>query len=112
MAVLTVTPTSRAGINAAGVAADAALNDEWPNTGQEMVAIKNGGGAGITVTLQVRASLDGAAAVNPTVAIAAGATTIIGPFAPGIYNDGVGRAKVVYSAVTSVVTQVFKPGST
>lgn len=114
MATLAVTPISRAGLDVTGVAADAALSDEFPNTGFEFVEIKNGGGAPITVTLDIKPTLDGAAVVDPTVSISNGVTKIIGPFPPAFYNDSTTqRAKVSYSAVTSVTIKVFKiaPGT-
>ena len=108
MATLTVTTVTRAGVDVAGVAADA-LGDEWPNTGQEFIEIKNGGGAGITATLDIKSTVDGAAVTDPTVSIGAGATKIIGPFPTGIYNDSsTGRAKVTYSGVTSVTIKALK----
>lgn len=107
MAVLTAVPVTRAGLDVVGVAADAA-GDEWVNTGQEFVEVKNGSAVSINVTLNIKALLDGAAAVNPVVAVGAGVTKIIGPFPKGIYNDtSNGRAKITYSAVTSVTTKVL-----
>jgi hypothetical protein len=112
MATLTVQSTSRSGLDAAGSAADA-LGDEWPNTGVEMVLIKNGGGSGITVTLDIKSTVDGAAVTDPTVSIGAGVTKLIGPFPPPYYNDSTtNRAKVSYSGVTSVTVLAFKPGPT
>lgn len=108
MATLTVATVSRAGVDAAGVAADVA-GDEWTNTGQEFVEVFNGGGSPITVTLDVQATLDGAAVTDPTVSVPAGARRMIGPFPTGIYNNtSTGRARVAYSGVTSVTTKVFK----
>lgn len=104
----TVNLVTRAGVDTVGAAADA-TGDEWANTGQEFVEIKNGGGGGITVTLNITALLDGAAAVNPTVSIAAGQTKIIGPFPTSIYNNAsTGRAKVTYSGVTSVTVAAIQ----
>jgi hypothetical protein len=114
MATLPVTPISRAGLDVAGVAADAALSDEFPNTGFEFIEIKNGGGGTITVTLDIKPTVDGAAIVDPTLTIAAGVTKIIGPFPPALYNDSTTqRAKVSYSGVTTVTIKVFKiaPGT-
>lgn len=99
---------TRAGVDTVGNAADA-TGDEWANTGQQFVEVKNGGGGSITVTLNIRALIDGAAAVNPTVTIAAGQTKMLGPFPSGIYNDTQNppRAKITYSGVTSVTVKVF-----
>lgn len=107
MALLTPAPVTRAGVDVVGAAADAA-GDEWVNTGQEFVEVKNGSASSINVTLNIKATLDGAAAVNPVVAIAAGVTKIIGPFPKGVYNDPAnGRAKITYSAVATVTTKVL-----
>lgn len=107
MAVLTAATVVRTGVDVVGVAADV-TGDEWANTGQEFVEVKNGSGGSINVTLDIRATIDGAAAVDPVVAVGAGVTKIIGPFPTGIYNDSNGRAKITYSAVTSVTTKVLK----
>lgn len=107
MAVLTVTPVTRAGVDVAGVAADVA-GDEWANTGKEIVEVKNGSGVSITVTLDVKATLDGNAVTDPTVTITAGQTKAIGPFPRGVFNDANDRAKITYSAVTSVTTKVLQ----
>lgn len=107
MAILTVAPVTRAGVDTVGVAADV-VGDEWVNDGKQFVEVKNGSGGSINVTLNIQATLDGAAAVNPVVAVGAGVTKIIGPFPTGIYNQVAnGRAKITYSAVTSVLTKVL-----
>ena len=107
MAILTTTVLSRAGVDLTGVASDAA-GDEWANSGDDYVVIFNGGGAPVTVTLDIQKTVDGTAVTDPTVVVAAGARTMIGPFPPGIYNNPAnGRAKVTYSGVTSLTTKVL-----
>jgi hypothetical protein len=101
MAILTVTTVSRAGIDIAGAAADVA-GDSFPNTGHEYLVVKNGSASPITVTLDIKQTVDGQTVTDPTVTIAAGASKIIGPFPTGIYNDTNGRVGVTYSAVTTV----------
>lgn len=107
MSLKTVTTVSRAGVDMVGEAADAA-GDEWPNTGSEFVQVFNGSAGAVTVTKDIRATTDGAAAVDPTVSVPAGKTYLIGPFPPGWYNDANNRAKITYSAVTSVTIKVVK----
>lgn len=108
MATLTVANVTRAGVDMAGVAADVA-GDEWTNTGQEFIEIKNGGASPITATLDIKSTVDGAVVTDPTVSVAAGATKMIGPFPSAYYTDATtGRAKVTYSAVTSVTIKVVK----
>lgn len=106
--VQTVTPLTRAGIDVVGVTPDA-TGDEWPNTGYEVIEVKNGSGAGITVTLDLKPTVDGAALVDPTVSIGAGVTKMIGPFPPSWYNDSVtGRAKATCSATATITIKVIK----
>jgi len=94
-------------VDVVGVAADS-LGDEWPNSGLEFIEVFNGGGGSINVTLDIRPTLDGAAVVDPVIAIPAAGRRIIGPFPPGIYNDATGRAKVTYSGVASVTIKALK----
>lgn len=107
MATLAVTEVSRSGVDIVGAAASSG-GDEWPNTGREFVLVKNGGGSPITLTLDIKVLVDDDLAVtDPTVSISAGATEMVGPFPPGIYNDAAtGRAKVTYSGVSSVTIKV------
>lgn len=111
MATLTVTAVSRAGVAAAPVAATAgAGGDEFENDGRTLVEVVNGGGAPITVTLDIKSTVDGGAVTDPTVSVAAGARKRIGPFPTGVYNDTTtGRAKVTFSGVTSVTVEAFRP---
>lgn len=108
MATLTATTITRSGVDVAGVTPTASTGDNWANTGYELVEIKNGSGGSINVTLDITAAPDGLAVTDPVVAVAAGATKIIGPFPPGIYNDGNGLAKVTCSSVSSVTIKVLK----
>jgi hypothetical protein len=106
MALLAVTPITKAGIDTAGVAADVA-GDTFPNTGKEVLIVKNGSASPITVTLDIKATLDGQAVTDPTVTINAGIEKIIGPFPLGYYNDANGRVSVTYSAVTTVTVKAL-----
>lgn len=108
MATLTVATLSRAGVDIVGVT-PAAAGDEFANTGQELVLIYNGSGAPITVTLDIKPTLDGNAITDRTVTVGAGVTKAIGPFPTGIYNDpDTGRAKISTSAQTSVTIKAIK----
>lgn len=112
MAVLTVLNSARAGngVDLAGAAA-AGGGDSFVNTGSEVFVIKNGSGAPITATFVTPATVDGLAVADLTATIAAGATRMVGPFPPGVYNDtGApgGSVSVTYSAATSVTVAVVK----
>lgn len=113
MATLTVTEITRAGVDVVGVAPTAVTGDEWLNTGRELIEIKNGSGAPITVTLDIKGTIDagagGLAITDRSVTIAAGVTKAMGPFPPGIYNDSAtGRAKAICSAVVTVTIKALK----
>lgn len=114
MATLTVNPAKRSGngVDLAGVAA-AGGGDSFPNTGAEVLVIKNGGGSGITLTVVTPVTVDGLAVADLTATIAAGATAMVGPFPPGTYSDGSGNVNLTYSAVTTVTVSVVKvtPGA-
>lgn len=110
MAVLTVETAKRSGngVNLAGVAA-AAGGDSFPTTGKEVVVIKNGGAAPITLTVTTPATVDGLAVGDLTATIGVGETRLVGPFPPAIYAaDGQpgGSVALGYSAVTSVSVAV------
>jgi hypothetical protein len=109
MATLTVTDISRAGVSVAGATPTATTGDEWLNTGREFIEIKNGSGGDITVTLDIKGTVDGLTITDRTVSVAAGATKAIGPFPVGMYNDSnTGRAKATCSAVSSITIKALK----
>jgi hypothetical protein len=107
MATLTATPVTRAGVALAGSAATAATGDAFANTGTEFLVVKNGGASPINATIKFRGLTDGLAVTDRLVAVAAGATEIIGPFPKGAYNDGTGKVTVICDVVTSVTVQVL-----
>lgn len=93
-----------------GVAAGAG-GDTFINSGQEIFVVKNGSGAGITVTFATPTTIDGLAVSNLDVSVGAGVTRSIGPFPSGWYNDTAqpgGIVSVSYSAVTTVTVAVLK----
>lgn len=108
MATLTVVDIARTGVDVAGVTPGGS-GDEWANTGKEFIEVKNGSGSSITVTLDIKSTVDSAAVTDPTVSIAAGITKAIGPFPTGIYNDSsTGRAKATCSATTDITIKALK----
>lgn len=107
MALLTAAVLARTGVDIAGVTPGGS-GDTFVNTGQEYVIVKNSSGGSINVTLDVVATVDGAAVTDPVVAVGAGVEKMIGPFPTGWYNDGNGQAKVTCSATTSVTIKVVK----
>ncbi len=105
---------ARQKIAAAGLDFDAALaaanvdGHSIPNEGKlTFVAVQNGGGGGINVTIQTPKVLDGDLAVGERViAVGAGETYLAGPFPKDTYNQvggaDNGKIYVDFSDVTSV----------
>lgn len=113
MATLTVGTTARTGLDCSGTTPTITTGDEFANTGVECILIRNGSGGSITVTLDFKATPDGATVTDPTVTIADGVMKILGPWPTAYYNDSsTGRMKFTCSSVTSVTAYVFKLGST
>lgn len=110
MAVLTATSLVRTGINPVPSTAADVAGDSVANPGGDIAFIvKNASGSSINVTLDIRAAgPDGATVTDPVVAIAAGATKMIGPFPTGIYNDASGRVNITYSDVTTVTVMAVR----
>jgi hypothetical protein len=115
VATQTIQTAVRPGINLTtlAVVADAGLTDTWANTGSQLVAVINGGGAPITVTENygAGAKFDGTSPASPTYSVPAGQTCILGPFRTDYFNTAAGTASISYSAVTSVKIMVFQPGN-
>ena len=107
MATLAVSTVSRTGVDIAGVAAGAG-GDEFANDGYTFFKVTNGSGGSINVTVDCVATVDGLAVTDRVVAVAAGASKMIGPFSPSQYNNGNGRVAVTYSAVTTVTVIALK----
>lgn len=98
-------------MTANAVAADGVNGDKWLNSGGQLVAINNGSGSAITVTLNYTTQFDGATPANKTLTIPAGHTAIVGPFSQAYYNDANGYASISYSSAASVTILVFQQGS-
>ena len=115
MATLVVKRTSRTpGINySTDPVAASSGGDKWPNSGQELFWISNGGASPITLTqvFGFMATVDGIAPANRQVTIPAGVAMCFGPFPPQTWNDSQANMNVTYSAVTSVTVLVQALGS-
>ena len=98
---LTVQKPGIAGLTPTYSAADATGNT-FPNDGNTIVHIKNGGGSSITVTLPTPGKVAGVDIADPTVSIGAGAEKFIGPFDPRAFAQSDGSVLVNYSGVTTV----------
>lgn len=106
MATLTAIVPTFAGV-VLGAAAAAGGGDKFVNTGNELLYIKNGGVGSITLTLDAQ-TVAGLTITDPTVAVAAGAEKIVGPFDPRYFTDATGFLNLTYSGVTSVTVAVIQ----
>ncbi len=108
---LTVSNTSRAGLDLADDVAAGVDGNKWLNTGTELLYVNNASGGSITLTFTPTATVDGQAVTARTVAVGAGKQMLIGPFPVGVYNDANGYATVTYSAVTTLTVLAVKPAT-
>jgi hypothetical protein len=92
-------------------AADAA-GDMFANNGNMTFRVKNGSGAGVTVTIVSVADPYGRTG-DQVVVVAAGAEVEFGPLNPALWNQrsgDVGFVHITYSAVASVTVAVLQNG--
>ncbi len=83
------------------------------NDGKVFIAVKNGSGASINVTVApvktVADSGGNIALASRVVAVAAGALAFLGPYPPDIFNNlSTNQVTISFSAVTTVTTQAFR----
>lgn len=107
MAILNVQRITLNGIAPTFQAADAA-GDEFANSGQAYLHVRNGGAADITVTINSQQPCNYGFDHDVQVSVPAGGERQIGPFLPGRFNDSNGRVHVSYSAVTGVTVAVVE----
>ena len=112
MAELTVQETAEDGGITFG-AADS-NGDEFVNDGRTLLAVKNGGGSSVTVTVTAQNTSTRVkhwgdiTKANGGAAVAAGGIDLFGPFPSRPFNDADGKVQVTYSGVTSVEVAAVK----
>jgi hypothetical protein len=108
---LTVQPVTIAGLTPTFSApTDAGSGGGWsfPNTGDQVIRIKNSG-AQRTVTILSPATIGGIAIADPTVTIPATTGDVtIGPFDPSIFNNADGAVYVEVDATTGLTAAALK----
>lgn len=108
--------TSTAGL-AANMATASSDGDDFVNTGQELVILRNtNSGTSINVTFVTTKTSDGLAVadrvVNVPIAASAVREVIAGPFPKGTYNDpNTGKVNMTYSTHTGLTIGVIKLGA-
>lgn len=107
MAELTVQQLNLTGLVPSFSAADVA-GDTFTNSGRTYLHIKNGGAAGVTVTIDSQQPCNYGFDHDVDVSIDAGAEKLIGPFSKSRFNDDNGKVNVAYSDVTNVTVAAIE----
>jgi len=110
MATLAAEQIVRAGLSPTFNAA-AGGGDEFVNTGNEFIHVKNGHSGSQDVVIETPATVDGLAVADRTVSVPNGEERIIGPFPVATYNDVAAKVQLTYSGVTLLTIAVLKPGT-
>jgi len=93
---------------AADVAGDEVLNNV-PNAAHTFIAVANGGGGPIIVTVNSQSNCSQGFDHDSAVTVPAGETHLIGPLPKGRWNDPAdNKVKWTYDSVTSVTVGVFE----
>ena len=111
MAELTVQEIDNAGLTPTFDSA-ASGGDVFNNSGRTFLYVKNGDGSphDVTISLNKTITIGGIELTisDPTITVAAGDNTMIGPFEKGWYDDSNGQVNVNYDGVTSVEVAAIK----
>jgi hypothetical protein len=105
MALLDITPASRAGITASDGVAASAGGDRFTNTGRELLVVTCASGGPVNVTMETTVEVDGQAVADNVVAVDDAEPMIIGPFPISDYGTEV---NVSYADATNLTVQVVQ----
>ena len=108
MARVTITPSQLVvgGVAFSPVAAQTDGN-AFPNTGNQLFYVNNGGGGSVVLTIQTPFTAGGLALAEATRTLAAGEEYVFGVFPTHLFNQSNGEVWIDYDGVTSVTIQVF-----
>lgn len=110
---ITATPLANTGITES-LSAASGDGHSFTNTGDEFVIVTNDYTDTVTMTVVTGGTIGGLAIADVDVAVAAGATAIVGPFQTGIFNQSSGdiylnwNAAVTSTVADSVTLAVFQ----
>lgn len=113
MATLTVQTMTEAGAEISFSAA-AAGGDQFTNSSQSFLVVKNDDVSSVTVTVTAQntsktvANWGDLTKNDITRAVSAGAVAYIGPFPASAFTDSSGFVQITYSGVTSLTVAVLK----
>jgi hypothetical protein len=77
------------------------------NDGRTLIYVKNAGGSPTSVIVKTPAQVIGLDVAELTVVVTNAQESIMGPFPPGIFNDGNGDFRFNFSFITTVTFLVF-----
>lgn len=89
-------------------AVDGTNGNQWTYKGDQLLVVRNGGGASITATIKSATSVDGLAVPDRTVSIAAGATAVVLE-AQVARQPSNGKVYIDWSAAASVTAGLIDP---
>lgn len=113
MAIISIQSITEEGIPAPTRTTAAGGGDTWENSGSEFVEIQNGGEESVVVTFTALVTSFDSPTYGPatktsrTITVAAGLTSLIGPFVASAFNDADGYCSISYSSVTSLTVAIF-----
>lgn len=108
MARVTIVPSQMipGGVAFSPVAAEIDGN-AFPNTGNQLFYVNNGGGGSVILTIQTPLTIEGLAVAEVTKTLLTTEEWVFGTFPTHIFNQSNGEVWIDYDGVTSVTIQVF-----
>lgn len=104
---LSVENVTRQGLEASYTSINSTDDYLIQNDGRVLIHVKNTDAAVETVTLTTGRTINGLTIQDPTVSVTASSEFFIGPFAPGVYNDGQ-DLKIGFSNGTATTVAVLR----
>lgn len=106
------TAVTRSGVTVSGAFAAASVDDKFANNGKQYLLVANSDSGAHVLTFVsngvVTDSAGDLAIADPTVSVAAGATLLIGPFKPSIFNSADGYVNYTIPAATGMTVKVLQ----
>tara|TARA_R110000744_G_scaffold278817_2_gene391035 strand:+ start:34 stop:390 length:357 start_codon:yes stop_codon:yes gene_type:complete len=113
MAIISSQSITESGIDSPTRTVATLEGDTWENSGSEFIEIQNNGEASVVVTFtpEVVAFTSPQYGLSQkaarTLTVAAGISSVIGPFSVAAYNNDTGYASITYSSITDITVAIF-----
>jgi hypothetical protein len=104
---LTVEKSTYSGLDPSQTAVNSTDTYVFANDGRVVLRVDNGDTSSETVTFTTDREINGLTIEDPTVTVPAGEFRFIGPFAPGVFNNGQ-DVDLAFSNGTSTNVEVIK----